>query len=116
MVETRPLDDLLARSRAAARALGVADTSRKDDALRRMAAALRGQREEIRAANAEDLEASRKDGKPAAFLDRLLLDAGRIEGMAKAVEEIAALPDPIGEVVERWERPERRRGTARTRR
>src|SRR5262245_41959910 len=105
MAETKPLDDLLARARAAARALGVADTARKDDALRRMAAALRNRRGEIRAANAEDLEASRKDGKPAAFLDRLLLDDSRIEGMSKAVEEIAALPDPIGEVVEKWKRP-----------
>jgi len=105
MAETRPLDDLLTRARAAARALGVADTARKDGGLRRMAAALRDRREEIRAANAEDLEAARGEGKPAAFLDRLLLDAGRIDGMAKAVEEIAALPDPVGEVTERWQRP-----------
>src|SRR5262245_38804913 len=105
MAENRPLDDLLTRARAAARALGVADTARKDDGLRRMAAALRERRAGVRAANAEDLEAARQDGKPAAFLDRLLLDASRIEGMAKAVEEIAALPDPVGEVVERWQRP-----------
>jgi glutamate-5-semialdehyde dehydrogenase len=74
-------------------------------ALRGMAAALRDLRGEIRAANAEDVEASRKDGKPAAFLDRLLLDDKRIEGMAKAVEEVADLPDPVGEVVEKWKRP-----------
>src|SRR4051812_23015011 len=105
MAGDKPLDALLTRARAAARTVGVADTARKDAALRGMATALRDRRSEIRAANTEDLEASRKDGKPAAFLDRLLLDDGRIEGMAKAVEEIAALPDPIGEVVEKWKRP-----------
>ncbi|HYV45964.1 MAG TPA: glutamate-5-semialdehyde dehydrogenase [Myxococcaceae bacterium] len=105
MAADEPLDELVTRARAAARAVGVAQTAKKDAALRGMAAALRDRREEIRAANAEDLEASRKEGKPAAFLDRLLLDAGRIEGMAKAVEEVAALPDPVGEVVEKWKRP-----------
>src|SRR5258708_39590464 len=105
MAGDKPLDELVTGARAAARTVGVADTARKGAALRGMASALRARREAIRAANAEDLDASRKDGKPAAFLDRLLLDAGRIEGMAKAVEEIAALPDPIGEVVERWTRP-----------
>src|SRR3954462_6012709 len=105
MAGDKPLDELVTRARAAARVVGVADTARKDAALRRMASALRDRREAIRAANAEDLEAARKDGKPAAFLDRLLLDAGRIEGMAKAVEEVAALPDPVGEVVETWTRP-----------
>lgn len=105
MAADKPLDELVTQARAAARTVGVAQTAKKDAALRGMAAALRGRREEIRAANAEDLEASRKEGKPAAFLDRLLLDAGRIEGMAKAVEEVAALPDPVGEVVEQWKRP-----------
>jgi len=105
MAVDRPLDELVTRARAAARTVGVAQTAKKDAALRGMAAALRGRREEIRAANAEDLEASRKEGKPAAFLDRLLLDAPRIEAMAKAVEEVAALPDPVGEVVETWKRP-----------
>ncbi|HEY8209279.1 MAG TPA: glutamate-5-semialdehyde dehydrogenase [Myxococcaceae bacterium] len=105
MAGDKPLDELVTRARAAARTVGVVDTARKDAALRGMAAALRDLRGEIRAANAEDVEASRKDGKPAAFLDRLLLDDKRIEGMAKAVEEVADLPDPVGEVVEKWKRP-----------
>jgi glutamate-5-semialdehyde dehydrogenase len=105
MAAEKPLDELVIRARAAARTVGVAEGAKKDAALRGMAAALRDRREEIRAANAEDLETSRKEGRPAAFLDRLLLDAGRIEGMAKAVEEVAALPDPVGEVVEKWKRP-----------
>src|SRR3954469_19487573 len=105
MAGDKPLDELVTRARAAARAVGVAEAAKKDAALRGMAAALRDRSGEIRAANAEDLEASRKEGKPAAFLDRLLLDDQRIEGMAKAGEEVAGLPDPVGEVVEQWKRP-----------
>jgi len=105
MSQDRLLDELVARARDSARTLSVAETSRKDRALLGMAAALRARKEEIRAANAEDVEAARKDGKPAAFVDRLLLDGPRIEAMAKTVEEVASLADPVGEVVERWKRP-----------
>ncbi|HVE82459.1 MAG TPA: glutamate-5-semialdehyde dehydrogenase [Myxococcales bacterium] len=105
MAPDKPLEELVESARAAARALGVADAARKDRALEGMAAALRARSGEIRAANAEDVEAARKDGKPAAFVDRLMLDGPRIEGMARAVEEVVQLPDPIGEVVEKWKRP-----------
>lgn len=103
--ESESLVHLVDRARAAARTVGVASTAAKDRALRGMAEALRRSSAEICAANAEDLAAARADGKPAAFLDRLKLDASRVEAMALAVEEVAALPDPVGEVVERWKRP-----------
>jgi glutamate-5-semialdehyde dehydrogenase len=96
---------LAMRSRAAARALVAAPTDQKDRALKEMAAALRASSAELCAANALDLEDARKAGKNAAFIDRLLLDPKRVESMAAAVEAVAALPDPVGEVTERWTRP-----------
>lgn len=92
-------------SRAAARALVAATSEQKDQALRGMAAALRAGRETLCAENALDVEDARRAGKNAAFLDRLLLDPARVDAMASAVEAVAALPDPVGEVTERWTRP-----------
>ena len=96
---------LATRSRVAARTLVSAPTEQKDRALREMAAALRASSGELIAANALDLEDAKKAGKNAAFIDRLLLDPKRVESMAAAVESVAALPDPVGEVTERWTRP-----------
>jgi glutamate-5-semialdehyde dehydrogenase len=93
---------LAERARAASRALAVADTKRKDAALRAAAGALRERTPAILAANAEDLAAARAAGQPAAYLDRLALDARRIEGIAAALLEVAALPDPVGEVTASW--------------
>ncbi|MDP2271632.1 MAG: glutamate-5-semialdehyde dehydrogenase [Archangium sp.] len=93
------------QARVAARALVSASTEQKNQALREMAIALRGTSAELVAANALDVEAAKSAGKNSAFLDRLLLDAGRVEAMAAAVESVAALPDPVGEVTERWTRP-----------
>jgi glutamate-5-semialdehyde dehydrogenase len=92
-------------SRAAARTLVSASTEQKNRALLEMAAALRATSAELCAANGLDLEDAQRAGKNAAFLDRLLLDAKRVEAMAAAVESVAALPDPVGEVTERWTRP-----------
>jgi glutamate-5-semialdehyde dehydrogenase len=92
-------------ARAASRVLATAPTGQKDEALRAMARHLREATPAILAANAGDLAAARSAGKPGAFLDRLLLDAGRVEGMAKAVEAVAGLKDPVGEVTEEWDRP-----------
>lgn len=89
----------------AARALGVATTAQKDAALRAMAAALRAASADIEQANRGDVDAAKAAGKNAAFIDRLTLDAGRVEAMAKAVEAVGALPDPVGEVTETWARP-----------
>ena len=93
------------QARVAARTLVSASTEQKNQALGEMAIALRSTSAELVAANALDVEAAKSAGKNSAFLDRLLLDAGRVEAMAAAVESVAALPDPVGEVTERWTRP-----------
>ncbi len=92
-------------ARDAARTLGHADTQRKDEALRAAAAAIGRRADEILAENRRDVEAARRAGQPDAFVDRLLLDPGRLDGIAKALLEVAALPDPVGEVTATWRRP-----------
>ncbi len=92
-------------ARKAAHTLSLASTETKNHALRAAAAAIRANAEKIRAANAQDFSAAEARGVAGAFLDRLDLDAGRIEAMAKGIEEIAALPDPVGRVLARFERP-----------
>jgi glutamate-5-semialdehyde dehydrogenase len=92
-------------ARRAAKSLALASTDTKNAALKGMAKAIRSAAADILAANARDLEAAKsKDLKPS-FLDRLTLTAPRIEAMAIGLEEIAALPDPVGKVLERWTRP-----------
>lgn len=93
------------RARAAARVLARADARTKDGALAAMAAAIRRDAPAILAANTRDLEAAEARGTAGSFLDRLKLDPSRIEAMAKGVEEIAALPDPVGTVIAEWDRP-----------
>src|SRR5512142_2756898 len=92
-------------SRQAARALAHAPTAQKDEALRTAAAALRKGARRILAENRADLSAARKAGQPEAFLDRLALDPERLDGIAQALLEVAALPDPVGEVTSSWRRP-----------
>jgi len=93
------ISKLALRAREAARALARTSTAQRDGALVAMAAALRSQSALILAANALDMEAAREAGTPAPLLDRLMLDAGRIDGIATAVEALAREVDPIGEVV-----------------
>jgi glutamate-5-semialdehyde dehydrogenase len=92
-------------ARTASRALALAPTEKKDAALRHMARRLREAAPAILAANAEDVAAANTSGKNAAFVDRLLLDAGRLDAMAKAVESVADLKDPVGESTDTWKRP-----------
>ncbi|MCC6887461.1 MAG: glutamate-5-semialdehyde dehydrogenase [Hyphomicrobiales bacterium] len=92
-------------ARAAARALALAPTAVKDRALGAIAEAIRRRQVDILAANAEDLSEARRDGATAAFLDRLALDDNRLAAMAAGVETIRGLADPIGQVTERWTRP-----------
>ena len=66
---------------------------------------MRGRQNEILAANAEDIDAAKAAGIGAALLDRLALDPKRLEGVAKGLEDIAALPDPVGRVLAEWTRP-----------
>jgi glutamate-5-semialdehyde dehydrogenase len=90
---------------AAAAMLALASTATKNLALARIAVSLRARRAELLAANARDLEAARAKGLSGAMLERLALDDGRVEAMARGVEEIAALGDPIGTTIAQWTRP-----------
>ncbi|MCC6763399.1 MAG: glutamate-5-semialdehyde dehydrogenase [Deltaproteobacteria bacterium] len=92
-------------ARAAAPAIARATTAEKDAALHAGAAALRARTGELIAANAIDVEAARAAGVAAAFLDRLTLTPARVDAMAVGLEQIAALPDPVGEEIARWSRP-----------
>ena len=92
-------------ARAAARTLALAAPEQKDRALERMAAAVRAQKAQILAANAEDLGEARSGGLTGAFLDRLALNDARVEAMAAGIEAVRALPDPVGRVTESWTRP-----------
>jgi glutamate-5-semialdehyde dehydrogenase len=92
--------DICRSARRAARELAQIDTASKDAALTGIALALVERAEEILAANALDMESGRESGLSDALLDRLALDAARIASIAGAVEQIVALPDPVGEVVE----------------
>jgi glutamate-5-semialdehyde dehydrogenase len=96
---------LAEEARKAARVLSFAGTRRKDEALSAAAEALGRRRERILAENQADVEAARRSGQPAAFVDRLLLDAGRLDAVARSLREVAALPDPVGEVASSWRRP-----------
>jgi glutamate-5-semialdehyde dehydrogenase len=86
------------RARAASRAMAKADTAAKNRALELIAAAIRRDAADLRAANQQDLEAARAAGMEAAMLDRLTLSDKAITTMAEGLEQIVALPDPIGEI------------------
>ena len=91
--------------RAAAQALAQLDTAAKDALLRAMADALDQDAGAILAANARDLEAARANGTTGAMLDRLALDGTRLSSIANALREVAALPDPVGQVTRSEVRP-----------
>ncbi len=91
--------DIARRAKAASHALAGATRSAKDAALHAMANALVAQAEEVLAANALDVESGRAAGMKPGLVDRLTLTAARIDGIAAALREVAALPDPVGEVV-----------------
>ena len=103
-LETETLD-ALKRARDAARALALCPSAQKNQALGALAAMLRHERGAILSANADDLERARASGMAGAFVERLTLNDARIEAMARGVEEVAALPDPVGEVIAKWRRP-----------
>jgi glutamate-5-semialdehyde dehydrogenase len=97
--------DLCVAAKRAARVLAGLDTATKDAALLAIAAALEARTPEVLEANARDLEAGREQGLSAALLDRLALDEGRVRAMAEGVRAIAALRDPVGEVIEGFRLP-----------
>jgi len=94
----------LRAAKAASRALAAASEARKNEALARMAGALEAHRAEILAENALDLDDARWALSPV-MLDRLALDEARINMMAEGIRQVAALPDPVGRVLETVERP-----------
>jgi len=102
---TTTMHELGARARGAGRILANAPHEAKDGALRAAAESLRERRAELLAANEEDMAGARERKLGAAMLDRLALDAKRIDAMAAGLETIAALPDPVGEEMARWRRP-----------
>jgi glutamate-5-semialdehyde dehydrogenase len=108
--ETQPdhaalVDGLARAGREAQRTLALLDDATKAAALRNAAASLRGSADAILAANARDVAAGQAHGLTAALLDRLLLDRERLEAVAAAVEAVAALPDPVGEIISRSTAP-----------
>lgn len=99
------VSDLTARARAAARTIAAVSNDQKAQALIAAAAALRAASAEILAANAKDMAAGAEHGLSAAMLDRLKLDPARLESIAAAVEQVAHLADPVGQIIDRSERP-----------
>jgi glutamate-5-semialdehyde dehydrogenase len=97
--------DIGREARVAARALALAPASRKNRALAAMAKALRQSRTPILAANAEDVAEAKASGATPTFLDRLALDAGRIEAMTAGLDTIRKLKDPVGAIMASWRRP-----------
>jgi glutamate-5-semialdehyde dehydrogenase len=96
----RTVSDVCLAARDAARVLPALDTDTKDAALRAIADALIARTDEIVEANARDMQAGRDGGLSSSLLDRLALNPARIAGIADGTRAIAALPDPVGEVVE----------------
>jgi glutamate-5-semialdehyde dehydrogenase len=99
------MTQLARQAKAASRQLARLSTAQKNGCLLAMAAALKQSREAIQEANACDMEAAAKSGLSSAMLDRLKLDDTRIASMAKGLREVAALPDPVGRVLDDRTRP-----------
>lgn len=102
---TSAVVDTCRAAKAAARHLAALPSAAKDSSLLAIADALEARTEEILAANAVDLESGREAGLTDALLDRLMLDGERIAAIAAQVRDIAALPDPVGEVIDGFRRP-----------
>ncbi|MEO6989031.1 MAG: glutamate-5-semialdehyde dehydrogenase [Aquihabitans sp.] len=105
MTTPTPVADLAQRAKAASRALATASTAEKDAGLLAAADLLVERTEAILAANATDVERATNDGVAATVIDRLRLDASRVEAMAGGLRQVAALADPVGEILDGWVRP-----------
>jgi glutamate-5-semialdehyde dehydrogenase len=104
-VTAQSVADLCRAARDASRALAALDSDTKNAALHAIADALEARTPEILEANGRDMEAGRENGLSSALLDRLALDEARIAGIADGVRKIAALPDPVGEVIDGFRLP-----------
>jgi len=97
--------DIAKRAKIASRTLATLSSQVKNEVLKRVAQKLREKKEELKKINEKDVNQAIIQGHTKAFIDRLTLTDKIIEGMAKGLEEVAALPDPVGEVVKMWKRP-----------
>ncbi len=102
---TAYMEGLAVKARTAARAMASASTERKNAALTKAAALIRERGGEILEINAADLSAAKAKGQDEAFLDRMALTPDRMDGIAKALEDVAALEDPVGKSITKWSRP-----------
>jgi len=102
---TAYMEGLAAKARTASRVMASASAERKNAALTKAAALIRERAGEILEINAGDLSVAKAKGQDAAFLDRMALSPDRMEGTAKALEDIAALSDPVGKSIAKWSRP-----------
>ncbi len=93
------------QAKQAARRLAQASTDQKNAALKAMADSLRAARQEIASANTADVEAATRSQLPGPMVERLVLNEKRFEEMVASVEAVAGLPDPVGEVIRMWRRP-----------
>ena len=99
------IHDFGKRARAAARKLRQCSTEQKNRGLLAMADRVGTMQDEILAANAQDVAAAKADGLSAAMIDRLTLDPKRLAAMADGIRQVATLPDPVGEIIRDWTRP-----------
>src|SRR5947207_14296263 len=105
MTLTEQMTQLARQAKAASRELARLTTAEKNDCLRAMADALEQNRDDIKKANARDMDTAAKMGLSTAMLDRLRLDDKRVAAMAKGLREVAALPDPVGKIMDERVRP-----------
>ncbi|MGA7427415.1 MAG: gamma-glutamyl-phosphate reductase, partial [Rhodoplanes sp.] len=99
------MGDIGRRARVAARKLALAATSDKDAALNAMADAIRAAAPAILSANVEDVAEARSRGATSAFIDRLALNDERVAAMAEGIAVVAGLEDPVGALIDAWDRP-----------
>ncbi len=99
------MEGLAANARTASRVMASASTERKNAALTKASALVRERSGRILEINAGEIAAAIAKGLDAAFIDRMALDAARVEGIAKALEDVAALDDPVGKSIRKWSRP-----------
>jgi len=104
-VSSTPVADLGRRAKAASRVLATTSTTAKDAALEAAADVLVRRTAEILDANADDVARAEGSGTATTVVDRLRLSPARVEGMAAGLRQVAALPDPVGEIVDGWTRP-----------
>ncbi|HEX7135698.1 MAG TPA: glutamate-5-semialdehyde dehydrogenase [Iamia sp.] len=105
MSSTDPMAELGRRAKAASRVVARSSTAQRNAALEAAADLLVARTDEVLAANAADVDAATEAGTSATVIDRLRLDPRRIEAMAGGLRQVAALPDPVGEVLDGWVRP-----------